>query len=173
MPDKVTEWLTKDQGELLVPNSVVERTKCSFCWQGVPTPKVSDHVAKDCLLLKKFNSKQATQKFRPIRIEKNTIVVDTSKEPVSAEEVAKIVEKMAADFKDKLLEMEKRLKAVEKNSKPPQKRKAEDPDSEPSRPAKKKKGNVNDDAGTSGEQPPKEGKKGRKKGKKGKDVTPA
>lgn len=165
------DWLKRNTEKLIVPDSIVERSRCCFCWQGVPTPKITDHRAKDCTLLNKFNSRRATQKLQPIRIDSNNIDADPLKEPVSIEEVAKQLAQMKADYEDKTLKLERRLKAVEKS--PELKRKADD--TSDSRPAKRQKGSSNDKAPEQETEPPKKGKKKGKKAKKAemeKEVAP-
>ena len=75
------------------------------------------------------------------------------------------------DLEEKLAEMDRQLKSLEKSPVLKQKRDVEDPDLNP-RPAKRQKGTV-DDANL-GSQPPKKGKKkGKKKqGKKAEDLDP-
>lgn len=138
----MSDWLKQHTERLIVPDSITERARCCFCWQGVPTPKITDHRAKDCTLLTKFNSERATKKLQPIRIETNNLAADPLKEPVSIEELAKQLAQMKADHEDTVGKLERRLKAVEKN--PLLKRKAED--TSESRPAKRQKGPSDDKA---------------------------
>lgn len=125
-------------------------------------------------MLKKFNTKRATQKFRPIRLKTNEIVADTTKEPVSAEEVSEKLAQVVAELEDKLAKMDRRLKSLEKSPALQHKRKSEDTNSDP-RPAKRQKGPTNDAADKQEPKSPKKEKKQTKKAKKakkGKDVAP-
>ena len=54
------------------------------------------------MLLNKFNSKRATRKLQPIRIEPNNLVAEPLKEPVSIEELAERMAQMKADYEDKV-----------------------------------------------------------------------
>ena len=103
------------------------RTCCSFCWQSVSTPKVTNHSAKDCALLKKFNDKHTTNKYKPITLDSGTIVANTSKEPVNAEDMAKRLTKVIEELEDRLAKMDSRLKAVENSPTLKRKRRHEDP----------------------------------------------
>ena len=91
-------------------------------------------------------------------------MVNTSKEPISAEEVAKQLAETTATFQELLAKMERRLKAVEKSPALQQKRKAEDTTSD-TRPAKRHKGSGSDVRNEPREQSPTK-EKSKKKGKK-------
>lgn len=145
-----------------------------FCWQGVPTPKVTDHTAKNCVLLKKFDTKQATQKFQPICLKINEIVADTTKEPISAEEVSEKLVQVVVKFEDKLAKMNRCLKSLEKSLALQHKCKSENTNSDPWL-AKQQKGSTNNAADKQEPKSPKKEKKQTKKAKKakkGKDVAP-
>jgi hypothetical protein len=77
----------------------------------------------------------------------NAIVVDMSKEPVSAKEVSKQLAQMVVDLEDKIAKLDGCLKSVEKSLMLRQKRKGKD-DDPTLRPIKKQKETVDDDANT-------------------------
>jgi hypothetical protein len=164
----VTKWL-KNTAQV-VSDSVVGHLRCTFCWQGAPTPKVSDHLAKDCPLLKRFNTKRVTKNLRPITISHNSIDAHTLKEPVTNKELVDRFEQLKTETTDLLAQLNRRLKVVERGPK----RKAEDPaapvDSRP--PKHKKKGLIKNEADDATEAPSKKGKKPGKKGKKAKEAFP-
>lgn len=154
------------------PDSVVGRLRCTFCWQGTPTPKVSNHSAKDCPLLKKFNAKRATKDLQPITIGQHSIDARALKEPVTTEELVDRFERLKTETTTLLAQLDRRLKVVERGPK----RKAEDPAApvDPRPPKRKKKGPVKDEAkGDAGTTPPKKGKKSGKKRRMAKEASPA
>jgi hypothetical protein len=124
-------WLAKHAKGTINVDSIIEVARCSFCWQGTPTPRISDHVIRDCPLLKRFNNKRASAKFRPIHIESGKVSMDDSKEPVSLDEVVSRLDQVSMSFEEQLAKLESRIKALEKESLPKPKRKAEDHDSAP------------------------------------------
>ena len=153
-------------------NSVVGHLRCMFCWQGALTPKVSNHSAKDCPLLKKFNAKHATKDLQPITIGQHWIDACALKEPVSDEELADRFEWLKTEMTTLLAQHDRRLKVVEHGPK----RKAEDPAApvDPRPPKRKKKGPVKDDAKDAAGTPPKERKKkSGKKRRRAKEASPA
>lgn len=85
-------------------------------------------MAKGCPLLKKFNDKHAMQRFSPIHLKTNRILVDTSKELVSVEKVAKQLAQMVTDLEEKLAKMDRHLKSLERSPMLKQKQDVEDPD---------------------------------------------
>jgi hypothetical protein len=161
-PEAMTEMLKNS--EELVADSIVKHLRCSFCWQGTPMPKVSNHKARDCPLLKKFNTKHASKNLCPVSLNHNSIKVDATREPLSVEEVDEKLAKVKADLTETLAELDRQLKAVEQAPKC----KADEP-TDP-HPPKQKKGSANDMIDRMDAVPP---KKGKKKGKKVEDATPA
>jgi hypothetical protein len=161
----VTKWLkTVPQ---ISSDSVDGRLQCTFCWQGALTPKVSNHSAKDCPLLKKFNAKRTTKDLQLITIGQHSINAHALKEPVSTKELVDQFEQLKTEMTTLLAQLDRRLKVVECGLK----RKAEDPAApvDPHPPKRKKKGPVKDATGT----PPKTGKKSGKKCRMVKEASPA
>lgn len=65
------------------------------------------------MLLKKFNDKHTTNKYKPITLDSGTIVADTLKELGNTEDVPKRLTKVIEDLEDKLGKMDSHLKAME------------------------------------------------------------
>jgi hypothetical protein len=82
--------------------------------QGTPTPKVSNHSAKDCPLLKKFNAKRATKDLQPITIGQHSIDARALKEPVTTEELVDRFERLKTETTTLLAQLDRRLKVVER-----------------------------------------------------------
>ena len=168
-PGNVTKWLkTVPQ---ISSNSVVGCLQCTSCWQGAPTLKVSNHLAKDCPLLKKFNTKRATKDLQPITIGQHSIDACALKELVSTKELVDWFEQLKTETTTLLAQLDRQLKAVERGPK----HKAKDPATpvDPHPPKRKKKGPVKDKAKDAAGTPPKTGKKSSKKCRMVKEASPA